>query len=112
MIQQYVEINSLDLTSLLNQALNIASKFTSQGMSLFAYVVLNIFAVVFSITNLAFYILLYFTLLSYFLHDKEDLIDLAYKIFPIDDNKKVKQKKLLSQAIRGVFVGNLQHAIY
>ncbi|TNV83242.1 hypothetical protein FGO68_gene6636 [Halteria grandinella] len=103
MIQQYVEINSLDVTSILNQVLTVASKITSQGASVFAFGISNIFALLFTLSNFAFNVLLYFTLLSYFLNDQEDLIDMVYKLFPMEDERKKKQKIALSKAIKGVF---------
>ncbi|TNV83204.1 hypothetical protein FGO68_gene11841 [Halteria grandinella] len=112
MIQQYVEINSLDVTSILNQVLTVASKITSQGASVFAFGISNIFALLFTLSNFAFNVLLYFTLLSYFLNDQEDLIDMVYKMFPMEEERKKKQKIALSKAIKGVFVSNLQLAIY
>jgi putative permease len=112
LIQQYVDVNSLDISSLINHAINLVSKLTSQSASIFAFGLSNIFALLFTLSNFAFYVLLYFTLISYFLNDQEDLIDLVFKIIPMEKERKMQQKKALSYAIRGVFVSNLQLAIY
>lgn len=111
-IQQYVETNSLDMTSIINQAINVLSKLTTQSVSVVAFGISNMFALLFTLSNFAFNVLLYFTLLSYFLNDQEDLIDMVYRMLPMDQDVKKLQKRALSKAIKGVFVSNLQLAIY
>ena len=69
LIQQYVDVNSLDISSLINHSINLVSKLTSQSASIFAFGLSNIFALLFTLSNFAFYVLLYFTLISYFLND-------------------------------------------
>lgn len=72
-------------------------------------------ALLFSLSNFAFNVILYFTILMYFLSDGHDLVDIFFKFLKGgSDDKESKQakKEMLNETIRGVFNSSIQTAVY
>lgn len=48
----------------------------------------NIYAWLLTLSNFAFNVFLYFTLIIYFLNDREDLVEMLFKVVKIDELSK------------------------
>jgi predicted PurR-regulated permease PerM len=106
------DFNSVSLGDVANQILSVGQKVSSQGLSVLLFSFSNIYAWLLTLSNFAFNVFLYFTLTIYFLADREDLVEMIFKVIPIDDQSKTKHKNALSKTIQGVFTSTIQLALY
>jgi predicted PurR-regulated permease PerM len=72
----------------------------------------NIMAWLFSISNFAFNVFFYFTVVIYFLNDGNDLVQQLFKVIPIQPDAKKTVHNSLNDSLRGVFSGSMKLAIY
>ena len=68
----------------------------------------------FSISNFAFNVFFYFTVVIYFLNDGNDWLEKLFELIPktVNDEAKKKVHDSLNESFRGVFLGSLKLAIY
>ena len=73
----------------------------------------NIMAWLFSISNFAFNVFFYFTVVIYLLNDGNDLVQQLFKVITIlPEAKKTAVQNSLNDSLRGVFSGSMKLAIY
>jgi predicted PurR-regulated permease PerM len=67
----------------------------------------------FSISNFAFNVFFYFTVVIYLLNDGNDLVQQLFKVITIlPEAKKTAVQNSLNDSLRGVFSGSMKLAIY
>ena len=104
--------SSYDLAYLTNKLFDFLFKVNSSIVSIFLFSFSNIVAWLLTLSNFAFNVFLYFTIVVYFLHDGNDLVQLLFKVVPIDSDDKETIVKSLNQSIKGVFLSSIQLAVY
>jgi len=72
----------------------------------------NIMAWLFSISNFAFNVFFYFTLVIFLLNDGNDWLKKLIDLIPINDEAKKNVHHSLNDSLRGVFLGSIKLAIY
>ena len=72
----------------------------------------SILAWLLTISNFAFSIFLYFTIVIYLLSDEKDLSYKVARLLPIDSKAKRSLVMTLNDSIKGIFLSNLQIAIF
>ncbi len=72
----------------------------------------NVMAWLFSLSNFAFNVFFYFTIVIFFLGDGNDLVEQVFKVIPIEQTAKKTVHDSLNDSLRGVFSGSIKLAIY
>ena len=72
----------------------------------------NILAWVFSLSNFAFNVFFYFTVVAFFLNDGNDLVEQLFKVIPIEEEAKKKVHDSVNESLRCIFSGSIKLAIY
>eukprot|EP00347_Sterkiella_histriomuscorum_P007676 403348000 len=108
----YTILQQYDITQLAKQTLNIIFKVNSSIFQMVIYSVTNLLSFISSLSNIAFNVILYFTILTYLLQDDNDLIDKVITILPLDDLTRKRIYKSINDSIKGVFQSNVKIAFF
>ena len=80
----YTILMQYDLTALSKQALGLFFKVNTSIFSAVFFGISNILAFMMTLSNMAFNIILYFTLLNYLLRDDNDLVQKLLAVIPME----------------------------
>jgi len=89
----FFDKESIDMSHIQNQAVNVLSKMSSSGISMLVVSFSNILAWLMTLSNFAFNVFLYFTIVNYLMKEENDLVQKCLKVAP-EQVKKRLQKSL------------------
>lgn len=73
---------TLDMSQISNQAMNMISKMSSQGISMIVLSFSSIVAWLLTLSNFAFTVFLYFTVVNYMMKEENDLVEACLRVAP------------------------------
>jgi predicted PurR-regulated permease PerM len=102
----FLDMDSIDISSISNQAVNVLSKMSSSGISMIFLSFSSILAWLLTLSNFAFNVFLYFTIVNFLIKEENDLVETCLKKAP----KNIKQhlQFSLTQSIQGIFLSSFQ----
>ena len=103
-------MDSIDISSLSNQAVNVLSKMSSSGISMIFLSFSSILAWLLTLSNFAFNVFLYFTIVNFLIKEENDLVETCLKVAP--ENIKKRLQFSLTQSIQGIFLSSFQLALH
>ena len=105
-------LHEYDLTLLLQSLATFLFKMNSSFYSLIVFSFTNILALLLTLSNFAFNVLLYFTITAYFLQDEDDIVDKMGRLLPVEIDTRERMCKTIKDSIKGIFLSNISIALF
>ena len=87
-------------------------KVNSSALSLIMFGISNVVALLLTLSNFAFNVILYFTLVTYMLQDDNDFVVKIFSVIPVKPEIRLKIVHTVNEAIKGIFLSNIKIAIF
>ncbi|CDW76959.1 UNKNOWN [Stylonychia lemnae] len=108
----YTVLQQFDLTQLINQVMTFFMKINSSAYSLIMFGISNVLALLLTLSNFAFNVILYFTLVTYLLQDENDFIEKLLSVIPVENSIRNKIVQTVNESIKGIFLSNIKIAVF
>jgi hypothetical protein len=100
----FLDNDSINMSQISNQAMKVISKMSTQGISMIVLSFSSIVAWLLTLSNFAFNVFLYFTIVHYLMKEDNDLVETCLKVAP--DQVRKHLQKSLTESIKGIFLSS------